>query len=241
MLNLKQITTLAVVIMVLLAGCKKNSTSVAVSKIASTKWSGYGSGPITNKYTYDTQGRPIVTQTYDSLGVLTAKTTYTYGNNSVTVAQFDSSNNTPNQQYTYSLNAQGYITGCSAIGVSCTYNSNGDILSYASPYLNDSYTYTGGNNTGDTWYVITYTSRPESRPYSFGLALINYINPDYALFSLAGKNNVNLPAMNVDNYVGQLDTTFYTYQFDGQGRVITETLSYPRSAPYQTTEFTYVQ
>jgi hypothetical protein len=224
---------LAIIIFALLvvAGCKKNGSSVnTFGAIKSAKSSfRFGVGVylnVSSSYTYDSQGRPTKMQYYDSLGNATWYRTYTYKGDSLVWGASDSGGLNPGVINTYSLNGQGYIAG-SAVGPEVfDYDNLGHCVYHTYQSQIQTNAYSNGNliatnfNANGISSTITYTYLTDKTEYrNYGFAA--YLGPpycDYGMGELSGKNNANLINISISGF----DTVVYTYQFDSKGRVIQE-------------------
>jgi YD repeat-containing protein len=223
-------------------GCKKNNTMLA-GKIKSAQYSITLNGSVfvyTYNYNYDSHGRPALTQIYNYMGQPDSKITYNYNGQTLLVNYYDSASVNIIQSDTFSLNNQGYVSSTNEGTTTYGYDNNGYLVSETTSGIPYIYGYDNGNMIGVTGNEITYSSKPESRDYSFVYSLSgqSYLT-DYSLATLFGRSNTNLPSMQIQSGNGYYasDTTIFSYQFDS--RVSVAMVGGTTGSPYLTTTYTY--
>lgn len=232
-------------IMLIISSCKKNAGPFTVipEKINSVTIKGTNNmnsyAFATDKYTYDTQGRPTLRTVYDSTGAYIAKATYTYADSILVELYFSANSTTPYFADTFRLNPQGYVSGFK--GETYLYDSSGYLVSRIVPGITETYGYVDGNfisssNNGSMFGTTLFaTDQKESRAYGYAYITF-YPTPDYGIATLFGKSNTNLLTTDIYHIT---DTIFHSYQFDNKGRVSVETIKSNTGIENETLTFSY--
>jgi YD repeat-containing protein len=214
---MKKVLQTAVVLMAisglsLMTSCKKTA---AVNGQVKTETSVNNGNSTTTVYTYDSQGRQIVS----SGGV-----SYAYSQSTVTQT------NTTGTPIIYTLNNQGYAASDNN-GETYSYDNNGYLTTAVLGANSESFTISNGDQVSATFvingvtttYTVSYLSNVDYRDY--GLKFL-------------GKNSTHVLNTIVKTSGGASTTTTYSYNYDSQGRVVTQTAT-DSNGNVTTTTYTY--
>lgn len=179
--------------------CKKNSVNGKVKQVVTTT----NGQTTTTVNTYDSQGRLIAQS---------GGTTIAYSASTVTVS------GTTGTPTVYTLNNQGYA-GSDNDGVTYTYDNSG--------YLTGEVTTTGNSltNTISNGDVVSTALHVGAQTQTTSYTYLT--NVDYRDFGISflGKNSTHVLNTKIVTSGGSTVTYTYSYNFDSDGRVLTENIT----------------
>ena len=187
----------------LFSGCKKDSINGKVKSITS---SSTGTASSTTTFTYDGQGRLISQQG------ATSTSSISYSQSTVTIST------TGGATTIYTLNPQGYIASSNNGAVNYAYDDAGFLTTETAGANSLRRTISNGDIQSETTIINGSTTTTTYTRMS---------NVDYRDFGLSfqGRSSTHLANTEIVTSNGSSVTYTYGYNFDGQGRVINETIT----------------